>query len=304
MDRLDELGIFLAIIDSGSMAAAGRRLRRSAPQVTRALAGLEARAGVRLVARTTRRLAPTEAGLQLADQARQLLADYEHALSGAADAPLSGLVRVTAPVQFGRRHVAPVVASFLDAYPEIQVELVLHDRNLDLLDEHIDVAVRIGPLSDSSLRIRRVGMVRQVIVASPAYLELRGTPKILADLADHETIFNSLQGGPREWRFNGGKAVRLVPRLMVNDVEAQLIAVRAGRGITRLLSYQVADELADGTLVLLLEAIAPPPFPVQLVSLPDPMMPRKVRAFIDYAFAALRQLPVIHEASGNPALPG
>ncbi|QPC88034.1 LysR family transcriptional regulator [Mesorhizobium sp. NBSH29] len=302
MDRLDELTIFLAIIDSGSLVAAARRLRRSPPQVTRALNELEARAGARLVARTTRRLSATEAGMALAEKARQVLIDYEGALAGDSSTPLSGLVRVTAPVQFGRRYIAPLISTFLDAYPSIQVDLVLHDRNLDLMEERIDVAVRIGPLPDSSLRVRTVGMLSHIVVASPDYLAARGIPQRPADLAHHEIIFNSLQGGPREWRFAGKKSVRLTPRLLVNDVESQLIAARAGRGIAGVLSYQAADDIAAGTLATVLDDFTPPPYPVQLVSSGDPLMPRKVRAFIDHAAEALRRLPIIHP--DDQPLPG
>jgi DNA-binding transcriptional LysR family regulator len=289
----------VAIIDTGSLAAAARKLRRSPPQVTRALTELENRVGARLVERTTRRLSPTEAGTALAEQARALLGDYDRMLSGVSAAPLRGLLRVTAPVQFGRRHVAPVVTSFLDAFPEIQVELILHDRNLDLLEEGLDVAVRIGPLSDSTLLVRRVGEVRRLIVASPSYLERRGIPQQPADLARHDTIFNSLWSGPREWRFAGRSAVRISPRLLVNDIESQLLATRAGRGIARVLSYQVADDLAAGSLVSLLEDFGPPPLPVQLVARSGPHMQPKVRAFLDHAAMSFRDLAVIRPDGAN-----
>ena len=146
MDRLDELAIFVAVVQHGSLAAAGRKLRRSAPAVTRAIASLEQRFGARLVERTTRRLAPTEAGLRLAERAHLLLTDYQAAVLDTADTQLTGLLRITSPVQFGRKHVAPVVMAFLDRYPQMQIEMVLNDRNLDLIDEGLDVAVRIGHL--------------------------------------------------------------------------------------------------------------------------------------------------------------
>jgi DNA-binding transcriptional LysR family regulator len=297
LDRLDELAIFVAVIDAGSLAGAARKLRRSPPQVTRALTALEDRAGARLVERTTRRLSPTEAGTELAEKARALLGDFDRMLSGVSAAPLRGLLRVTAPVQFGRRHVAPVVTSFLDAFPEIQVELILHDRNLDLLDEGLDVAVRIGNLSDSTLLVRRVGEVRRLVVASPGYIERCGTPQRPADLARHDSIFNSLRPAPREWRFgaSGRTAVRIAPRLLVNDVESQLLAAKAGRGIARFLSYQVADDLAAGSLVRLLTSFEPAPLPVQLVVRAGPHMQPKVRAFLDHAAAAFRELDVIHQ---------
>jgi len=296
MDRLDELAVLVAVIDQGSLAAAARRLRRSPPAVTRALAALEQRAGVRLIERTTRRLSATEAGRAVAERARGLLGEYDAAVGGLADAPLRGLLRVTAPVQFGRRHVAPLVIGFLAAFPEMQVELVLNDRNLDLIDEGVDVAVRIGPLADSSLVARRVGEVRRVLVASPAYLAARGMPKKPADLAAHDTIFGSTRAEASEWRFGTAKSttvVRLSPRLLCNDIEARLVAVRAAQGIARVLSNQVAEEVEAGTLVRLLAAFEPPPLPVHLVASSGGHKAPKVRAFLDHAVERLGKLRVI-----------
>jgi DNA-binding transcriptional LysR family regulator len=296
MDRLDELAVLVAVIDQGSLAAAARRLRRSPPAVTRALAALEQRTGARLVERSTRRLAATEAGRAVAERARLLLGEYESAVGGIADAPLRGLLRVTAPVQFGRRHVAPLVIGFLAAFPAMQVELVLHDRNLDLIEEGIDVAIRIGPLADSGLMARRVGEVRRVLVASPGYLARRGTPSNPADLRAHDTILGTARGAASEWRFGAAKrstVVRLSPRLLVDDVEARLVAVRADQGIARVLSYQVAEELEAGTLVRLLAMFEPPPLPVHLVSPSGGHRARKVRAFLDHAAERLARLRVI-----------
>ena len=293
MDRLDELAVLVAVIDEGSLAGAARRLRRSPPAVTRILGALEDRVGVRLVERTTRRLSPTEAGVGLAERARGLLAEYEAAVDASEAAPVRGMLRVTAPVQFGRLHVAPVVTRFLDAHPAISVELMLHDRNLDLIEEGLDVAVRIGALADSTLLTRQVGSVDRMLVASPGYLAAHGTPRGVADLAGHETIFGSARVGGPEWRFGDGNVVRLKPRLLVNEIEAQLIAVRSGRGIARLLSYQVADDLAAGRLVRLLPESEPPRQPVQLVARGGRHMAPKIRAFLDYAGEALRRLRVI-----------
>lgn len=293
MDRLDELGIFVAIIDSGSLVAAARRLRRSAPAVTRALNALEERAGVRLVERTTRRLTPTDAGRNLVDAARRLIADYDAALGGVAAAEIRGLLRITAPRVFGRRHVAPIVAAFLDGHPAVQAELVLNDRYVDLIEEDLHVAVRIGQLADSSLVVRRVGEVRRIVVASPDYLAQRGVPSRPADLTGHETVTGPVMA--TEWRFGPGRRgplIRPAPRLVGNDVDATLMAIRAGRGIGRVLSYQVAEELAEGSLVRLLADFEPPPLAVHLV-VPGRQMAPKVRAFFDHAAEALEQLAVI-----------
>jgi DNA-binding transcriptional LysR family regulator len=296
LDRLDELAIFVAIVESGSLVGAARRLRRSPPAVTRALSALEDRIGRRLVERTTRRLAPTEAGSELAERARALLGGYDEALLGLSQASVRGVLRITAPVQFGRRHVAPIVSVFLNEYPEVRIELSLGDRNLDLIEEGLDLAVRIGSLADSSLVARQVGSVRRVVVASPAYLARRGVPRTPAELAVHDTIFGIARSPAREWRFGPGQRgalVRLSPRLLVDDVETQLQAVKAGRGISRPLSYQVTDELADGTLVRLLREFEPEPLPVQLVTLSRSLMAPKVRAFVDLAVKIFRDVDII-----------
>jgi DNA-binding transcriptional LysR family regulator len=296
MDRLQELAVLVAVIDHGSLAAAARRLRRSPPAVTRALAALEDRVGVRLVERSTRRLSITEAGRGFAERARALLNEYDVAVSRLAETPLRGLLRVTAPLQFGRRHVAPLVIGFLESYREMRVELILNDRNLDLIEEGIDVAVRIGPLTDSNLIARRVGEVRRVLIASPAYLAKRGTPKKPADLAVHDTIFGTARSQPSEWRFGSPKRttiMRLFPRLLVNETEAQLVAVKAGQGITRVLSYQVSEELEAGSLIRLMRDFEPPALPVHLVAPSGGQKAPKIRAFLDYSTEWLSKLHVI-----------
>lgn len=296
MDRLDELAVFVAVLEAGSLAAAARRLGRSAPAVTRILSALEARVGARLIERTTRKLAPTEAGRRLADEARRVLSAYEAAIAPEEAGVLRGTLRITAPLVFGRRHVTPVVSSFLEAHPELAVELTLHDRNLDLIEEGLDVAVRIGVLADSGLIVRKVGEVRRVLVAAPAYLARFGAPRRPADLAAHRTICSTARGLPPEWRFGGpgkGVLVRLKPRLSINEIDAVLTAVRDGHGLTHALSYQVAEDLAAGRLVRLLKAFEPPPLPVQLVTPSARHMPAKTRAFLDHAAARLAGLPVL-----------
>jgi DNA-binding transcriptional LysR family regulator len=272
MDRIDELATFIAIVDAGSLAVAAKQLRRSPPAVTRALTALEERVGRRLVERTTRRLAMKEG------------------------APLRGLLRIASPTIFGRRHVAPIVSSFLEAHPEMRADLVMGERSLDLVDEGIDVAVRIGQPRDSRLVCRSVGSVRRVLVASPAYLKGRPEIRIPRDIAKHDVVFFSGFSTPTELRFQSRgrlQTVRVMPRLLTTDLDTVIAAVKAGKGIARLLSYQISSELLSGRLVRLLSAYEPPPVPVQVVFPGSRHMAPSVRAFADHAVGALRSLSVI-----------
>jgi DNA-binding transcriptional LysR family regulator len=302
MDRLDELAIFVRIVEEGSLVGAARKLRRSPPAVTRALAGLEERIGLRLLDRTTRRMVPTEAGRGLLERARAVLLDYDAATQGICDAPVRGVLRITAPVQFGRRHIAPIVAAFLDRFGETEVELVLADRNIDLFDEAIDVALRIGRLADSSLSARQVGEVRRLWLASPAYLKRRGAPRTPADLVRHDVILGTSPSA-QDWRFAGlhrGAAPKLRGRLRVDDVETRLQAARAGRGIVQLLSYQAADDLARGRLVRLLRDYETSPLPVQLLTKGRAHRAAKIDAFLAFATERLLALPVLRGENARP----
>jgi len=297
MDRLDELQVFLAILEAGSMAAAAQKLRRSPSAVTRILAALEERVGLRLFERSTRRLTPTSEGQRLAEGARRLLADYDAAIQEHQGSTPRGLLRVTAPMVFGRRHMAPVVTRFLMRYPDIQVELILNDRNMDLIDNGIDVALRIGELESSGLVARRLGVVRRVTVASPDYLARQGTPATPEDLVRHELILATAVRGLAEWRYgtDGREQVeRFTPRLQMNDVEGVLGAARDGFGIARALSYQAAPDVQAGSLQLLLSAFEPEPLPVHLVFPGARHMAPRVRAFVDFAVEELAQLRLIH----------
>ena len=295
MDRLDEFAIFVRIVEEGSLVRAAKRLHRSAPAVTRALAALEDRIGVRLIDRTTRRLAPTEAGRALYERARAVLADYEAAAAGARGAPVRGLLRIAAPVQFGRRHVAPLATRFLDSHDGVEIELMLNDRNVDLIEEGVDVAVRIGALADSSLVARPVGHVRRQWVASPAYLAGHGTPREPADLARHEALLGTSRGA-LEWTFGGhrrGAPTHLAGRLRVDDIETRLRLAREGRGVAQFLSYQVAEDLAAGRLVRLLRRFEAPPLPLQLLTKGRAHRAPKIDAFLDFAAGKLLALPVL-----------
>lgn len=302
MDRLDEMAIFVAVLQYGSLAEAARKLHRSPPAITRAIASLEHRFGARLVERTTRSLAPTEAGARLAEKARLLLSQYQDAVQDTAETQLSGLLRITAPVQFGRKHVAPLVMEFLAQNPDMQIEMMLNDRNLDLIDEGLDLAVRIGHQDDSGKVARKVAEVTRVLVASPAHLAQHGEPQHPSELAGHQTVMGTLRTPLREWRFGPHEdelRVRLSPRLLLNDVESQLLAVRSGQGIARLLSYQVRDDVLAGNMVRLLTDFEPLPLPVQLVAQQVQQMPRKVRTFWDFACQRLSVLPQLHALNAS-----
>lgn len=296
MDRLDELQVFLAIIDTGSLVAASQKLRRSPSAVTRSLATLEQRVGVRLFERSTRRLSATNEGQRLVTHARRLLAAYDTAVCENLAAPPKGLLRVTAPMVFGRRYMTPVVTKFLMRHPEIQVELVLSDRNVDLIDNGIDLALRIGTLEDSGLVARRLGAVRRVTVASPAYLQRRGEPSTPEELAQHELILGTTVRGLAEWRYKTGARehiIRFTPRLQVNDVEGVLNAAREGFGIARALSYQAAPDLLANTLKRVLSDYEPEQIPVHLVFPGARHMAPRVRAFVDFALEEFAQMALI-----------
>lgn len=293
MDRLEELSLVVAICDAGSLAGAARATRRSPAVVTRRLAELERRLGVRLVERTTRRLAVTEAGRILREHARSVLAAYEDAVRAASGERTSpaGTVRVSAPLAFGRKHLAPVVADFLEAHPRMQVELHLSNRIVDLLEERMDVALRIGRLRDARIVAAPVGEVTRVLVASPAYLERRGVPRSPECLERHDLLVQLHGDEVRDWEFGAEPPkAGVVPnaRFRVDDAQTAIDAACAGRGIARPLSYQVEELLARGELVRLLPDHEPQPVPVSVVYRDPGFIPLRVRAFVEYASARLR----------------
>lgn len=288
MDRFNELRIFVAIADYGGLAKAARALRSSPPAVTRTIAALEERLGVRLFERTTRSLYLTEPGLTFLEDARRLLGDLEAAeqdIAGQAKI-LSGHLTITASLTFGRAMLQPIILDFIDANPRINVSMLLFDRVVDLIDEGFDLAVRIADLPDSSLVSRQVGEVRRSLVASPAYLARRGVPTTPEDLLLHTIISLPALMPNREWRYSkAGKPARLkLPaRLEINDAHACIDAAERGKGITVALSYMVRDAILDGRLVPVLPAFAQALVPVNFVYAQRRMLMPKVRAFIDFA---------------------
>lgn len=293
MDRFRELETFAAVAEEGAFSAAARRLGSSPPAVTRLVSALEARLGVRLLTRTTRQVALTEAGARLLAGATRILAELEAAEASAAGAQLApqGRLRVTAPVLFGRRYIAPVLNDYLDAWPAMTAEALYLDRVVDLIGEGLDLAVRIGELPDSSLTALRVGAVRRMIVAAPAYLAARGTPRDPDDLRDHRIVHFRGSGGPPLWEFSAARRrrhVRVEPALTVNTNDGAIDAAIAGFGIARVLSYQIADALTAGTLVEILGAHEDRDMPIHLIHAGGTRPAAKVRAFLDLAAARLR----------------
>jgi DNA-binding transcriptional LysR family regulator len=298
MDRLEAMRIFAAVAEAESFAAAARRLRLSAPAATRAVAALEERLGTRLLNRTTRIVRVTEAGARYLADCKRILAEVDEAESSAAGAHAEprGELSVTAPVMFGRLHVAPVLFAFLDRHPGVVGRALLLDRVVDIIEEGIDVAVRIAHLADSSLTAVRVGAVRRVVCAAPGYLARRGAPATPADIAAHDVIAFAQTAAREEWTFGAGAQTATVSppvRLVANTADVALAAAIAERGLTRVLSYQAAADIAAGRLAAVLAEFEPPPIPVHLVHAAGRRVSAKVRAFIDFAAERLRAEPAL-----------
>jgi DNA-binding transcriptional LysR family regulator len=288
MDRIEDIEVFAEVAGQGSFTAAARRLNRSPAAITRAVADLEARLGVRLLNRTTRAVSLTDAGERFLAGARRVLADLaeiEQAAAGLGVAP-RGELSVTAPILFGRLHVLPIVTEFLAGFPDVTVRLMLLDRPVDLVEEGIDAAVRIGALADSSAIATRLGHLHRVVVAAPDYLARRGVPDSPRDIAAHDVVVFGGVGG-QQWEF-AGKAVRVVPRLTVTTAEAAIDAAASGIGITRVFSYQAVEALARGSVVRVLARYETEEIPVHLLYPGGAHRPPKLRVFIDYAAPRLR----------------
>jgi DNA-binding transcriptional LysR family regulator len=293
MDRIDAMSVFVAVVDAGSLSAAARRLHMPLPTVSRKVSDLEAHLKARLLNRSTRQLSLTDAGSVYIAACRRILeqlGEAERSAAGEYTEPRGDLM-ISAPLVFGRVHLLPVVSDFLKAYPQVDVRLVLGDRINNLLQEHLDLALRIGELTDAGLIATRVGQTRRVVCASPAYLAERGTPRRPADLADHRcVVFDGLTAAD-EWVFKAGRtsvSVPLQPRLIVNTAEAAIDAAAAGVGLTRVLCYQIAGALQEGTLVKVLEPFEPAPAPISLIYTRQPRLAQKLRAFLDFAAPRLR----------------
>lgn len=293
MDRLESMSIFVNAVEAGSLSAAARRLGLPLATVSRKVSDLEAHLKTRLLTRSSRQISLTGAGQSYVAACKRILEDVgeaERAASGEYSAPKGGLI-ITAPIVFGRLHVLPLVAEFLAAYPDINIRLVLADHVVNLLEDPIDLALRIGELPDSGLVATRVGAIRRVVCGSPAYFAAHGTPKNPSDLATHACVtFEGLMA-PDAWTFNTGKStlsVAVRSRLVVNTAEAAVDAAIASLGVTRVLSYQIAQAAREGLLSVVLQEFEPPPLPVSLVHAGGRLLPLKLRAFLDFAAPRLK----------------
>ena len=286
MDRFDAMQAFVTVADLKGFAAAARKLRLSPSGVTRLIAALEDRLGARLLQRTTRSVTLTDAGARYLERARRILADIEEAeiaAEGERARPAGRLV-ISAPVGFGRLHVSPVLTTYLKRYREVSAELKLEDRVINLVEEGVDLAVRIGHLPDSSLVARHVGDMRRIMVASPGYLKSRGEPRKPQDVVAHDAVQSGSTAGLAEWRFvEGGNEIRLgyTPRLITNTADAAIRYVEAGGGLTRVLAYQAAEAIKRGRLKIVLAKFEQPPLPIHIVYPTSRLLSAKVRTFID-----------------------
>ncbi|KQV83640.1 LysR family transcriptional regulator [Rhizobium sp. Root1220] len=293
MDRLQCMKVLVKVAETASFAEAARQLHMSPPAVTRAIAFLEDSTGARLFVRSTRSVKLTSSGARYVDDCRRILADVDEAeaSAGGSHATASGVLTVTAPVLFGQMHMVPAIAEFLQLYPGVTARVLLFDRIVSLVEEGIDVAVRIGHLQDSDQTAIRVGSVRRVVCGAPAYFERHGIPLIPSDLAGHVTIVSTGSSAPLDWHFGpDGTAVTLHPRMSCNTMDASIAAALTGWGLSRPLSYQVTRHVAAGQLRTVLEDYEEEPLPIHVVHTEGRHVSAKTRAFVDFAVQKLRSL--------------
>ncbi|NOS89330.1 MAG: LysR family transcriptional regulator [Methylococcaceae bacterium] len=303
MDRLQLMAVFVAVVEEQGFAGAARRLNMSPPAVTRAVAALEQHLGIKLLNRTTRYVRVTDAGQRYFDDVRRIIAEVEAADDAAVgvNATPRGHLAVTAPLLFGKLYVMPGIVEYLQRYPDMQVSAVFLDRVVNLLEEGLDVGIRIGALPDSSLRAVRVGAIRRVVCAAPSYLAAHGMVLHPDALRGHSIVAASAVTPVADWKFADGQVVRVTPRLTVNSNDAAIAAVLSGYGITRLLSYQIAPYLASGQLQTILTDYEPEPLPIHIIHREGHSASAKVRTFVDLMVARLRgDVALAYEAVLRP----
>lgn len=295
MDRFEAMSLLVAVTERGSLSEAGRALQMPLATLSRKISELEALLGTRLLVRTTRKLTLTDAGVSYLAAARRIIEQVEEAEREAAGefTMPKGELALTAPMMFGRLHVLPVVADFLTAFPEITVRFILADRNVDLVDDRVDMALRIGRLPDSSMVATKVGTLRTVTCAAPSLLAARGKPCRPTELQGFPCVAVDTPMPSPSWRFrnphsSAGLDVTVVPRLTVTNPEAAAQAAMCGVGVARLLHYQVVDAVRRGDLEIILDKYELEPAPVHLVHASRGQMPLKMRRFLDYAAPRLR----------------
>ncbi len=292
MDRFQAMRIFVRVVEAQSFAAAARELGSSPPAVTRAVAFLEEITGARLLTRTTRSVTLTEPGANYYDDCKRLLADLEEAeaAAGGAYARPSGTLTITAPVLFGQMYIFPVMTEFLDLYPEVRGRVLLFDRIVNIVEEGIDLAIRIGHMADTSMSAIKVGTVRRIICGSPDYFARRGRPQGPADIGTHRVVASTGSSAPLDWQFGVDQNIRLSvnARLQTNSIEAARKAAIDGWGLVRMLSYQAVPFIENGSLEVVLSDYEPEPLPIHIVHPEGRHAPAKVRAFIDLAVDRLR----------------
>lgn len=293
MDRFHLMSVFVAVAEEESFAGGARRLGMSPPAVTRAIAMLEEHLGIKVLTRTTRFVRATDAGLRYLESARRIIAEAEEADEAAAGvhAAPRGHLAVTAPVLFGSIYVMPGIVDYLKRYPDVSVSAMFLDRVVNLMEEGLDVGVRIGELPDSTMRAIRVGHVRRVVCAAPEYLKQYGMLNEPEDLVTHRVICAIPVSPANEWRFGTGKmleSVKIHPRLTVTNNDAAIQAALQGLGVTRLMSYQIAAHLAAGRLTRVLADYEPPPLPIHVLHREGRQASAKVRSFVDLLVERLR----------------
>lgn len=283
------LEVFVEVADQGSLAGAARALLLSPPSVTRIVGQLEEELGVLLLHRTTRAITLTEPGTRFLESARRLLHDYQDAQDAIRGGQLTpkGVLRITAPVLFGQHYVTPLLLEFLDRHPDVSVEATFLDRIVNLVEEGFDLAVRIGPLPDSSLTALRVGEVRRVVCGHERYLKRHGAPQTPAELSAHKIVAARPIASTSHWRFAEGWSVKVKPRLSCSSVSAAIAAAMSGWGLTRVLSYQIGPQLKARKLKTVLETFEPEALPIHLVHAQGRGASAKVRAFVDMASSRL-----------------
>ena len=296
MDRWLAMRIFVKVAETESFVKAARQMHMSAPAITRTVAALEELIGARLFVRTTRSVKTTEAGTRYLHDCRRILSDISEAESAAAGhyAEPSGTLAITASAMFGQMYVLPIVTTYLDAYPGMRARTFFVDRPVNIVDEGMDVAVRIGHLPDSGFTAIQVGSVRRVICASPAYLAAHGTPTDPGDLKHHRIVASNSAWASPEWRFADGQRVLVDATLQCNTNEAAIATAKAGWGLTRVLLYQVGPALREGALQIVLSEFEEPPLPIHVLYPEGRQAPAKVRAFIDMAVSRLREDPLFN----------